>query len=130
MTASAITDHTAVVVLSDPDGGDEALGRTFNALALARDLDQAGQDVQVIFQGAGTRWPGRLADPTHPVNGLFEAVRHTIAGASCGCAQLFGAQQDVTACGIKLLTDNQVPGTDGVAGLRSLIEDGRRVLIF
>ena len=131
MTTSATTDRTAVVVLSDPEGGgDEALGRTFNALALALDLDQAGQDVQVIFQGAGTRWPGRLADPTHPVNGLFESVRHTIAGASCGCAQLFGAEDDVTACGINLLTDNKVPGTDGVAGLRSLIEDGRRVLLF
>ncbi len=130
MTTST-TDRTAVVVLSDPDGGgDDALGRTFSALALALDLDQAGQDVQVIFQGAGTRWPGRLADPTHALNGLFEAVRHTIAGASCGCAQLFGAEEDVTACGITLLTDNKVPGTDGVAGLRGLIEDGRGVLLF
>jgi hypothetical protein len=104
MTTSDTTDRTAVVVLSDPEGGgDEALGRTFNALALALDLDQAGQDVQVIFQGAGT---------------------------SCSCAQLFGAEAGVTACGINLLTDNKVPGTDGVAGLRSLIEDGRRILIF
>jgi hypothetical protein len=35
----ANTDRTAVVVLSDPEhGGDEALGRVFNALALALDL--------------------------------------------------------------------------------------------
>jgi hypothetical protein len=131
MATPDTSDRTAVVILSDPEGGgDEALGRTFNALALALDLDQAGRDVEVIFQGAGTRWPGRLADPTHPVNGLFEAVRHTIAGASCGCAQLFGAEADVTACGITLLTDNRVPGTSGVAGLGSLIADGRRVVVF
>jgi hypothetical protein len=125
------TDRTAVVVLSDPEhGGDEALGRTFNALALALDLDQAGHEVEVIFQGAGTRWLGVLADPTHPVNGLFEAVRHTIVGASHGCALLFGAEQDVTANGIKLLTDNPVPGTAGVAGLRRLVEDNHRVVVF
>ena len=75
---------------------------------------------------------GRVVSPIRPirVNGLFEAVRHTVAGASRGCAQLFGAEEDVTACGITLLTDNQVPGTPGVAGLRSLIEDGRRVVVF
>jgi hypothetical protein len=34
---------TAVLVLSDPAvGGDEPLGRVFNALAAAYDLDQAG----------------------------------------------------------------------------------------
>jgi hypothetical protein len=131
MATADTSDRTAVVILSDPEsGGDGALGRTFNALALALDLDQAGRDVEVIFQGAGTRWPGRLADPTHPVNGLFEAVRHTIAGASCGCAQLFGAEADVTACGITLLTDNRVPGTSGVASLGSLIADGHRVVVF
>jgi hypothetical protein len=131
MTTADTSDRTAIVILSDPEGGgDEALGRTFNALALALDLDQTGRDVEVIFQGAGTRWPGRLADPTHPVNGLFEAVRHTVAGASCGCAQLFGAEADVTACGITLLTDNPVPGTSGVASLGSHLADGRRVVVF
>ncbi len=129
--ATDTNNRTAIVVLSDPEhGGDEALGRTFNALAFALDLDQAGRDVEVIFQGAGTRWPGRLADPTHPANSLFEAVRHTIAGVSCGCAQLFGAETDVKACGITLLADNQVPGTAGLAGLRHLIEDGHRVVVF
>ena len=125
------TDRTAVVVLSDPSsGGDEALGRVFNALALTLDLDQAGREVEVIFQGAGTRWPAVLADPTHPVNGVFEAVRHTVTGASHGCALLFGADQDVTANGVKLLADNLVPGTPGVAGLRRLVEDGHRVVVF
>ncbi len=131
MSIAHTADRTAVVVLSDPEhGGDEALGRAFNALALAFDLDQGGRDVEVIFQGAGTRWPGILANPTHPANSLFESVRHTIAGASCGCAQLFGAEEHLTACGVELLTDNPVPGTTGVAGLRRLVEGGHRVVVF
>ncbi len=131
MTTPETTGRTAVVVLSDPEhGGDEALGRAFNALALAHDLDAAGRDVQVIFQGAGTRWPGVLSNPTHPANSLFEAVRHTIAGASCACARLFDAEEGVTACGISLLAENPVPGTAGLAGLRSFIEGGHRVVLF
>lgn len=130
MTLTPI-DRTAVVVLSDPEhGGDEALGRVFNALALTLDLDRAGREVEVIFQGAGTRWPGLLAEPTHPVNGLFEAVRHTVTGASHGCALLFGAEPGVAANGIGLLAENPVPGTPGVAGLRRLVEDGARVVVF
>ena len=31
---------TAIVVLSDPNGGEEALGRVFNALAAAYDFKQ------------------------------------------------------------------------------------------
>ena len=49
---------TAIVVLSDPNGGEEALGRVFNALAAAYDFKQKHQDVQLLFQGAGTRWAG------------------------------------------------------------------------
>jgi hypothetical protein len=49
------TNKTAVLIFSDPGGGDEALGRVFNALAAAYDFDLAGSDVRVQFQGAGTR---------------------------------------------------------------------------
>ena len=44
---------TAIVVLSDPQGGEEALGRLFNALAATYDFKQKHQDVQLVFQGTG-----------------------------------------------------------------------------
>ena len=48
----------AVIILSDPkSGSEEALGRVFNALALAHSGMQAGDEVEVVFNGAGTRWP-------------------------------------------------------------------------
>ena len=44
----------AIFVLSDPkSGGEEALGRVFNALAVAYEYKQNGDDVSVTFQGAG-----------------------------------------------------------------------------
>ena len=82
---------TALIILSDPKAGDEALGRVFNALAIAHEAMQAGDEVEVVFNGAGTRWPQELSRPTHPANGLYNAVRETITGVSRGCATVFGA---------------------------------------
>ena len=79
---------TAVVVLSDPPNGDEALGRVFNALAVAYDLKQRKQHVEVLFQGAGTRWAAQLTSADHPVHGLYQAVADTVAGASSACTVL------------------------------------------
>lgn len=129
MTSTSM--KTAVLVMSDPTaGGDEPVGRLFNALAAAYDLDQAGHTVRIQFQGAGTRWPQLLSSPAHPVNALYESVRHTVAGASCGCADVFGATTDVEACGLDLLKDNPVPGTSGLPSLRALVEDGYSILSF
>ena len=52
---------TAIIILSDPkSGSEEALGRVFNALALASECKQKGDEVAVVFNGAGTRWPAEL----------------------------------------------------------------------
>lgn len=127
---STIENKTALLILSDPEGGDEALGRVFNALAAAYDFDQAGHAVRLQFQGAGTRWPEQLASPIHPAHDLYEAVRHTVAGASCACADVFGASEAVRAAGLELITDNPLPGTSGVASVRALVDDGYRILSF
>ena len=73
----------AIIILSDPkSGGDDALGRAFNGLAAAYDFTQRGDDVTVLFQGAGTRWIGELSKRDHPVHELFEAVKDSVAGVS------------------------------------------------
>ena len=75
---------TAIVVLSDPQGGEEALGRLFNALAATYDFKQKHQDVQLVFQGTGTRWTGLLTKTDHPAHALYKAVEDKVAGASSG----------------------------------------------
>ena len=89
----------AIIVLSDPNSGEDALGRVFNALAAAYDFQQRGDEVSVLFQGAGTRWIAELNKSDHPVHGLFDAVKDTVAGVSCGCAEVFGATEDVEKSG-------------------------------
>jgi hypothetical protein len=122
---------TAIVVLSDPrSGSDDAFGRVVNALALAYEYRQAGDEVTVLFQGAGTRWIGELTRTDHPAHALFEAVRDTVAGVSGGCAAAFGATDDAVGAGFELLTDNPVPGTPGLPSLRKLIGNGHTAVTF
>ncbi len=122
----------AIVVLSDPKSGsqEEALGRVFNALAAAYDFKQRGDDVSILFQGAGTRWISQLTQQDHPAHALFKEVEDTVAGVSCGCAEVFGGAEDAKASGFDLITDNPVPGTPGLPSIASLVDEGRSVLIF
>jgi hypothetical protein len=83
----------AVVIVSDPKAGEEALGRVFNGLALAADARVQGDEVTIVFAGAGTRWPEELTKLGHPAKALYESVRPNVAGASCGCAAVFGATE-------------------------------------
>jgi hypothetical protein len=118
---------TAVVIFSDPQSGSqESLGRLFNGLAVAYDYKNANQEVSIYFQGTGTRWPEQLLKSDHPGHKLFKAVEDKVAGVSCGCADVFGANPS----GFDLITDNQVPGTTGLPSLSSLQKEGYQILTF
>ncbi len=122
---------TAVIVYSDPkNGSEESLGRVFNALAATYDFKQQGDEVTLLFQGAGTRWVGELSQKDHPAHELYEAVRDKVAGVSCGCAAVFGATAEVEKQGLELIKDNAVPGTSGLPSLRKLVSDGYTILNF
>jgi hypothetical protein len=121
---------TAIVVLSDPQGGEEALGRVFNALAATYDFKQQHQEVQLLFQGTGTRWTGLLTKADHPAHALFKAVEDKVAGASAGCATVFGARDEAERNGFSLISTNAVPGTPGLPSLASYTANGYTILTF
>ena len=125
------TMKAAIVILSDPNSNtEEAVGRVFNGLATAYELKQSGDDVSILFQGAGTRWPKVLSDPAHPAHELFELVNDRVVGVSSGCANVFGAEEGVAEAGLSLISENQVPGTSGLPSLRKWLADSAPVLIF
>jgi len=121
---------TAIIVLSDPRGGEEALGRVFNALAATYDFKQKQQDVQLVFQGTGTRWTGLLTQPDHPAHALYKAVEDKVAGASAACSVFFGAQEEAQRNGFSLIANNPVPGTPGLPSLAGYASDGYTILTF
>ena len=122
--------RTAIVVLSDPQGGEEALGRLFNALAATYDFKQQHHDVQLFFQGTGTRWTGLLTRSDHPAHALYKAVEDKVAGVSSGCADVFGARHDAEVNGFSLISTNAVPGTSGLPSLATYAADGYSILTF
>ena len=120
----------AIVVLADPTGGDDALGRVFNALAAAKDFEERGDDVSVLFQGSGTRWPAVLADETHPAYSLYAALQGSIVGASDACATVFAARDGVTDAGLELIDENHIDGVGGLPSLARLSANGYAVPTF
>ena len=121
---------TAILVHSDPNAGEEALGRVFNALALANDLKTRGSDVQILFMGTGTRWIAKLAKRDNPAHGLFNLVKDKVMGASHACSTVFGSTVDVLESEFSFLDNNPIPGTDGLASVAQLMQDGYKVLVY
>jgi len=123
-------NKTAIFIFSDPKNGEEALGRAFNGLAAAYDIKNSGGEVSITFQGAGTRWPTLITQADHPLHGLYNLVKSNVAGVSCGCADVFGAAEGAKACGMNVISENQVPGTTGLASFGKLLKFGTNILTF
>ena len=121
---------TAIIILSDPKAGEEALGRLFNGLALAAEAIDKGDTTEVVFTGAGTRWPEELSKPTHPAHGLYPSVIPAVAGACNHCSIVFGADAGVKSCGLTPIQDNKLAGTKGLASLRRYLADGWVTALF
>jgi hypothetical protein len=121
----------AIIIFSDPThGGEEALGRAFNGLAAAYDFKQHDTEVAVYFQGTGTRWAGIVSQQDHALHALYSAVSDTIAGVSCGCADVFGAREAAERNGFELVKDNRVPGTSGLPSIAQLTAQGYTIFTF
>lgn len=114
----------AVVVLAD-DESHEGLGRVVNAMVATRELQDAGDEVKLIFDGGGTVWPGLLAADDHPAHSLWEAVAGAVAGACDYCAHAFEAADSAQEAGVTLLDEyHRHPS------FRTLLADGYDVLTF
>lgn len=121
----------AIFILSDPRGSsDEAVARVLNALAFGDECKRSGDDLDLVFAGAGTRWPQELTKLTHPGNERYNSLREHVRGASRSCAARNGATEGLAAAGVPLINDNTVPGTQGVASIRRYYAEGWHVTVF
>lgn len=114
----------SVIVLADTEiHGD--MGRVANALALVKEAKEAGDDVELVFDGAGVKWAPTLADPDHDLHPVYEAVADEVAGACEFCAGAFGVREEVRDAGVSFLSE-----FEGHPSLRSRIADGYEVVTF
>lgn len=118
---------TAIIIMSDPKAGlDESTGRLLNGLAAAYDYKAAGDDVKIIFQGTGSRWPELLQKEDHMAHKIFKAIEENIEGISAACASVWGAEPS----GYDLIKNNPIPGTPGLSSFVKLEKEGYNILTF
>jgi hypothetical protein len=115
----------AIVVLADTETHGD-LGRVVNALETAKECKEAHDDVQVIFDGAGTQWVAQFAQPDHRLAGLYNSISDKVAGVCSYCANAFHVKkEEVKASGAKLLEE-----FEGHPSLRKLVSEGYQVITF
>jgi hypothetical protein len=116
--------QAAMLVLAGTEARAD-LGRVVNALQIARELNESGDEVTVIFDGAGTQWVPALLDEEHRYHGLFESTKDNIAGACSYCAGAYGVKEEIEKTDIDLLDE-----FDGHPSVRKLISNGYQILTF
>jgi len=112
----------AIIVFADT-GTPEALGRVSNAMTLAQEALEHGDELKFIFEGAGTKWIGELENEAHKLHGPYKGIKNHITGACAFCAEAYGVKNKVEKSGITLLSEY-----NGHPSLRNLFADGYNVL--
>jgi hypothetical protein len=117
-------NKVAIVVLSELET-HEGLGRVVNALQSAREFKEAGDEVQIIFDGGGVTAAAALADPDDERHQLYANVSDKVAGLCRFCAKAFGAFDKAEELALPFLAEyHQHPS------LRARVADGYQIITF
>ena len=114
----------AIVILADTAGPGD-FGRAVNGLMAAKEFKDAGDEVQIIFDGAGTKWIGKFTEEGSKYLSLFESVKDKITGVCGYCAGAFGVKDDAAICKIELIDEYQ-----GHPSFKKLVDGGYTILTF
>jgi len=113
----------AIIVLAGTDSHAD-LGRAVNALQAAKEFSQAGDDVELLFDGAGTEWIGELEDPDHDAHALYREVAEE-AQACDHCVSAFDQDDPVAESDVE-----RVESFHGHPSVRELVADGYEVVTY
>lgn len=114
----------AIIILAGTDG-HENLGRLVNGLEAAREFAESdGDEVELIFDGAGTQWIPELEDESSDHHELYLAVQDDTSVCDY-CSGAFGVEDAVADADVVALDEH-----DGHPSLKSLVDDGYEVITF
>jgi hypothetical protein len=112
-------NRIAIVILAGTEG-HENMARVTNALEAAKEFQEAGDELELIFDGAGTQWIEELEDESHDLHGLYSKLSGNSKACSF-CASAFDAE---------LGEVEESGGNDGHPSFRELVEEGYEVITF
>ena len=116
--------NAAVIILAGTDG-HENLGRLANGLEAASEFaENPEDDVELVFDGAGTQWVPELEDESHDYHELYQAVKDDTSVCDF-CSGAFGVEDAVADSGLDVVDEN-----DGHPSMRSLVADDYEILTY
>lgn len=114
----------AVVILAGTESHADT-GRLVNGLETAKEfVETEGDDVKLIFDGAGTQWIPELEDEDNDYRELYRAVQNDTSVCDF-CAGAFGVGDAVDDADVVQLDDH-----DGHPSIRSIVSDDYEVITF
>lgn len=114
----------AVVILAGNESHADT-GRLVNGLETAKEFAETdGDQLELIFDGAGTQWIPELTDEDSDYYDMYQAVRDDAAVCDF-CAGAFGVEDAVDEAGVVRLDCH-----DGHPSIRSLVDDDYEIITF
>jgi len=114
----------AIVILAGTESHADS-GRLVNGLEAAKEFAENDADeLELIFDGAGTQWIPELEDEDSDYHELYQAVSDQ-ASACDFCAGAFGVDEAIDDAGVVTIDDN-----DGHPSIRSLVDDDYEIITF
>jgi hypothetical protein len=113
----------AVVIYSKLEGAGESA--VYRALMFVDELRRAGDDVVVVFDGAGSTALADMLAPEHRLHAIWSKAAPALRGVCRYCAKSYGVLDALQAAGAPMMVDDK-----GHASLRTLLEEGRQIITF
>ncbi|CAM4331565.1 hypothetical protein [Paenibacillus tarimensis] len=105
-----MTTTNKFVIIIQADQQD--IGKAVHGLLYGQELHEEGFEVEILFDGAGTQWPGELAKAEHSFNGLYKQVMKSgiIRGGCQACSAFFDTAGDLGEAGMSLVGSDKSGG--------------------
>ena len=120
----------AILVLADTESHADK-GRLTNAVETAKEFKEADDEVQLIFDGAGTKWIPELSKKENRFNAFLNSLKQTKPDGRPSvvvckfCAKAFGVEEKVIES-----ETNLVDEFEGHPSLRTLVSQGYQIISF
>ena len=113
----------AILLLAGTKTHDD-LGRLTNALQAAKEFKEAGDEVVVVFDGAGTQWVAELEDESHSAHALYRTLQEDVQVCDF-CADAFHVGDEVDESPVERVSE-----FEGHPSVRDFVVDGYEVVTF
>lgn len=114
----------AIVILAGTESHADT-GRLVNGLEAAKEFAENEDDeLELIFDSAGTQWIPGLEDEDHDYHDRYQSVSENAAACDY-CAGAFGVDDAIEDTGVDQLDEHE-----GHPSIRSLVDDDYEIITF